>query len=115
MGITIAVGAQIGRFDAVAVMADLVRELADEFYKRIASRNPELNAYLTLSQERAYKQADRVDALVAAAKAPVDDKVMHATERLLLDTLACGLGAVDSPAPKATRRWAKRRTSPWGS
>jgi 2-methylcitrate dehydratase len=48
------------------------------------------------------------EALVAAAKAPVDDTVMHATERLLLDTLACGLGAVDSPAPRATRRWAKR-------
>jgi aspartyl-tRNA(Asn)/glutamyl-tRNA(Gln) amidotransferase subunit A len=44
------------------------RELAAEHYKRIAARNPELNAFLTLSQERAYAQADRIDALVAAGK-----------------------------------------------
>jgi aspartyl-tRNA(Asn)/glutamyl-tRNA(Gln) amidotransferase subunit A len=44
------------------------RELAAEHYKRIAARNPELNAFLALSEERAYRQADRVDALVAQAK-----------------------------------------------
>jgi aspartyl-tRNA(Asn)/glutamyl-tRNA(Gln) amidotransferase subunit A len=44
------------------------RELAQDYYKRIDARNPELNAYLTLSQERAFAQADRVDALVAAGK-----------------------------------------------
>ena len=48
------------------------------------------------------------ESLVAAAAASVDEKVMHADERLLLDTLGCGLGAVNSPAPKAARRWAKR-------
>lgn len=48
------------------------------------------------------------ESLVAAVSAPVDEKVMHAGERLLLDTLACGLGAVDAPAPAAARRWAKR-------
>jgi aspartyl-tRNA(Asn)/glutamyl-tRNA(Gln) amidotransferase subunit A len=41
------------------------RELATEFYGRIERRNPELNAYLTLSSERAYAQADRIDASVA--------------------------------------------------
>ena len=41
------------------------RELAAEFYARIAKRNPELNAYLTLSPERAYAQADRIDSAVA--------------------------------------------------
>ena len=41
------------------------RELAAEFYGRIERRNPELNAYLTLSPERAYAQADRIDASVA--------------------------------------------------
>jgi aspartyl-tRNA(Asn)/glutamyl-tRNA(Gln) amidotransferase subunit A len=41
------------------------RELVAEFYGRIDRRNPELNAYLTLSPERAYAQADRVDAAVA--------------------------------------------------
>jgi len=44
------------------------RELAADYYKRIDVRNPELNAYLTLSHDRAYAQADRVDSLVAAGK-----------------------------------------------
>ena len=44
------------------------RELAADYYKRIEARNAELNAYLTLSQERAFAQADRLDALVAAGK-----------------------------------------------
>jgi aspartyl-tRNA(Asn)/glutamyl-tRNA(Gln) amidotransferase subunit A len=44
------------------------RELAAEFYRRIAEDNSELNAYLTLSEDRAYAQADRVDALVASGK-----------------------------------------------
>jgi aspartyl-tRNA(Asn)/glutamyl-tRNA(Gln) amidotransferase subunit A len=41
------------------------RELATEFYGRIERRNHELNAYLTLSPERAYAQADRIDISVA--------------------------------------------------
>jgi aspartyl-tRNA(Asn)/glutamyl-tRNA(Gln) amidotransferase subunit A len=41
------------------------RELAADFYTRIERRNPELNAFLTLSEERAYTQADRVDAAIA--------------------------------------------------
>ncbi len=41
------------------------RELATEFYGRIERRNPELNAFLTLSPDRAYAQADRIDASVA--------------------------------------------------
>jgi aspartyl-tRNA(Asn)/glutamyl-tRNA(Gln) amidotransferase subunit A len=44
------------------------RELAADYYKRIEGRNAELNAYLTLSQDRAFTQADRVDALVATGK-----------------------------------------------
>ncbi len=44
------------------------RELAGEFYKKIEQRNPELNAFLTLSKERAFAQADKVDAMVAAGK-----------------------------------------------
>jgi aspartyl-tRNA(Asn)/glutamyl-tRNA(Gln) amidotransferase subunit A len=44
------------------------RELCTEFYKRIDARNPELNAFLALSPERARKQADKVDALIAAGK-----------------------------------------------
>jgi aspartyl-tRNA(Asn)/glutamyl-tRNA(Gln) amidotransferase subunit A len=41
------------------------RELAAEFYGRIDRRNGELNAFLTLSPERAYAQAGRIDAAVA--------------------------------------------------
>jgi aspartyl-tRNA(Asn)/glutamyl-tRNA(Gln) amidotransferase subunit A len=44
------------------------RELTAQFYKRIDARNAELNAYLALSPERAYAQADKVDALIAAGK-----------------------------------------------
>src|ERR1035437_4542057 len=45
-----------------------VRELAAEHYRRIEARNPELNSFLALSEQRAYAQADRIDALVAAGK-----------------------------------------------
>jgi aspartyl-tRNA(Asn)/glutamyl-tRNA(Gln) amidotransferase subunit A len=44
------------------------RELATEFFTRIDAQNPTLNAYLTLSPERAYAQADKIDALIAAGK-----------------------------------------------
>ena len=44
------------------------RELASDFYGRISARNAHLNAYLALSPERAYAQADKIDALVAAGK-----------------------------------------------
>jgi aspartyl-tRNA(Asn)/glutamyl-tRNA(Gln) amidotransferase subunit A len=44
------------------------RELAADFFKNIGARNKELNAYLALSPERAYAQADKIDALVAAGK-----------------------------------------------
>ncbi len=41
------------------------RELTAEFYARIEARNPQLNAFLTLSPERAYAQADHIDARIA--------------------------------------------------
>jgi aspartyl-tRNA(Asn)/glutamyl-tRNA(Gln) amidotransferase subunit A len=44
-------------------------ELTAEFYSRIEKRNPELNAFLTLSPERAYAQADRIDAAIARGSA----------------------------------------------
>jgi aspartyl-tRNA(Asn)/glutamyl-tRNA(Gln) amidotransferase subunit A len=40
-------------------------ELAASYYKRIEQINPRLNAYLSLTKERALAQADRVDALAA--------------------------------------------------
>src|SRR5271167_5155341 len=45
------------------------RELATDFYAQIARRNPELNAFLALCPERAYAQADRVDAAIAKGDA----------------------------------------------
>jgi aspartyl-tRNA(Asn)/glutamyl-tRNA(Gln) amidotransferase subunit A len=45
------------------------RELTAEFYTRIDRRNPELNAFLTLSPERAYAQADRVDTAISRGEA----------------------------------------------
>jgi len=55
--------------EAIAGKKVSARELAADYYKRIAARNGELNAFLTLCEERAYKQADRVDAMVSAGKA----------------------------------------------
>ena len=54
---------------ALAAKKISARELAAEYFSRIAAKNPQLNAYLALSEERAYAQADRVDAMVAAGKA----------------------------------------------
>src|SRR6202162_4629940 len=55
--------------EAIGARKISARELAAEYYKRIAARNGELNAYLTLSEERAYAQADRVDEMVAKGEA----------------------------------------------
>src|ERR1700726_570558 len=57
-----------GLQEALASKKISARELAADYYKRIEARNPELNAYLTLSKDRAFAQADRVDTLVAGGK-----------------------------------------------
>src|SRR5882672_11715852 len=54
--------------EALAAKKISARELAAEFYTRIEARNQELNAYLALSPERARRQTDRIDALVAEGK-----------------------------------------------
>jgi aspartyl-tRNA(Asn)/glutamyl-tRNA(Gln) amidotransferase subunit A len=54
--------------EAIAANKISARELAVEHFRRIAARNGELNAYLTLSEERAFAQADKIDAAVAAGK-----------------------------------------------
>ena len=51
--------------EALAAKSISARELTAEFCRRIEQRNPELNAYLALSPERAYKQADYIDGLVS--------------------------------------------------
>ena len=55
--------------DALAAKKISARKLAAEYFARIERRNPELNAFLTLSPERAYAQADRVDAAIARGEA----------------------------------------------
>ncbi len=45
------------------------RELVKEFYARIDQANPKLNIYLALSPERAFAQADRIDAAIGAGDA----------------------------------------------
>jgi aspartyl-tRNA(Asn)/glutamyl-tRNA(Gln) amidotransferase subunit A len=50
--------------EALAAKRISARELTAEFCRRIEQRNPELNAYLALSPERAYQQADYIDGLV---------------------------------------------------
>lgn len=45
------------------------RELVREFYARIEKQNPAFNIFLALSPERAYAQADKVDAAIAAGDA----------------------------------------------
>jgi aspartyl-tRNA(Asn)/glutamyl-tRNA(Gln) amidotransferase subunit A len=55
-------------WEAIAAKKASAREIAAEHYQRIAARNPEINAFLTLCEKRAYAQADRVDAMVAAGK-----------------------------------------------
>lgn len=54
--------------DALISKKISARELTAEFYRRIDRRNPELNAFLALSTERAFAQADRVDAAVASGE-----------------------------------------------
>jgi len=41
-------------------------DLANEYYSRIEAKNPELNVYLSLTKDRAFAQAARIDALAAA-------------------------------------------------
>ncbi len=55
--------------EALAAKRISARELTAEFCKRIEKRNPELNAFLALSPERAYKQADYLDGLIARGEA----------------------------------------------
>ncbi len=54
--------------DAISAKKASAREIAAEHFKRIAAKNTELNAFLTLSEDRAYAQADLIDAMVAAGK-----------------------------------------------
>jgi aspartyl-tRNA(Asn)/glutamyl-tRNA(Gln) amidotransferase subunit A len=79
------------------------RELTTDFYIKINRRNPELNAYLELSPERAYAQADKIDALIAAGKplpplggVPVAIKDVLSTRGI---TTTCGSKILENYVP----------------
>jgi aspartyl-tRNA(Asn)/glutamyl-tRNA(Gln) amidotransferase subunit A len=55
--------------EALLTKKTSARELAKDFYARIERNNPELNAFLALCPERAYAQADRVDAAITNGQA----------------------------------------------
>src|SRR5881392_2191250 len=52
--------------DALAAKKISARELLADFYKRIEAKNLQLNAYLALTPDRARRQADSIDNLIAA-------------------------------------------------
>jgi aspartyl-tRNA(Asn)/glutamyl-tRNA(Gln) amidotransferase subunit A len=54
--------------EALLAKKTSARELAKDFYGQIERRNPELNAFLALCPDRAYAQADRVDAALAQGR-----------------------------------------------
>jgi aspartyl-tRNA(Asn)/glutamyl-tRNA(Gln) amidotransferase subunit A len=54
--------------DALTAKRLTARELTTDFYIQINIRNSQLNAYLELAPERAYAQADKIDALIAAGR-----------------------------------------------
>jgi aspartyl-tRNA(Asn)/glutamyl-tRNA(Gln) amidotransferase subunit A len=59
----------IGRVkEALAAKKVSARELTAEFYRRIGEKNRELNAYLTLCEEKAYAQANKIDGMIAAGE-----------------------------------------------
>jgi aspartyl-tRNA(Asn)/glutamyl-tRNA(Gln) amidotransferase subunit A len=51
--------------DALTARKISARELTDDYFSRIDHYNPGLNAFLTLSKDRSYAQANKIDALVA--------------------------------------------------
>ena len=55
--------------DALRTKEISARELTKDFFARIENRNRELNAFLALSIDRAYAQADRIDAMIAKGDA----------------------------------------------
>src|SRR5262249_38888452 len=60
----------IGTADAVRRGEKSARESVEEALRRVAERNPALNAFVVLDGDLARKEADRVDALVARGSDP---------------------------------------------
>ena len=89
--------------EAIAAKKVSALELTGDFYKRIGAKNPELNAYLALSPERARRQAEKIDALVAAGQplpalegVPVAIKDVISTQGT---TTTCGSKILENHVP----------------
>ena len=54
--------------DTIARRKASAREIAADYFRRISAENDALNGYLTLCEERAYAQAERVDQMVRAGQ-----------------------------------------------
>jgi len=89
--------------DALRAKEISARELTKDFFSRIENRNRELNAFLALSIDRAYSQADRIDAMIAQgdelpplAGVPVAVKDVISTRDI---TTTCGSKILESYNP----------------
>jgi aspartyl-tRNA(Asn)/glutamyl-tRNA(Gln) amidotransferase subunit A len=89
--------------EALAARKISARELTADFFVRIAARNPELNAFLALSPERAYAKADEIDAAIAdgellppLAGVPVAIKDVLSTRGI---TTTCGSKILENYVP----------------
>jgi aspartyl-tRNA(Asn)/glutamyl-tRNA(Gln) amidotransferase subunit A len=54
---------------AIAAKQITASELAEQFYRKIKVEDPEIHAYLTLCEDRAFAQAKRIDGLVSKGAA----------------------------------------------
>ena len=54
--------------NAIAERQTTARALAEDFYTRIRQEDPEIGAFLTLSEDRAFAQAERIDKMAAEGK-----------------------------------------------
>ena len=89
--------------DALRAKEISAQELTKDFFARIENRNRELNAFLALSLERAYAQADRIDAMIAKGNAlpplagvPIAVKDVISTRDI---TTTCGSKILESYNP----------------
>jgi aspartyl-tRNA(Asn)/glutamyl-tRNA(Gln) amidotransferase subunit A len=89
--------------DALRAKEISARELTKDFFARIENRNRQLNAFLALSIERAYAQADRIDAIIAKGDAlpplagvPIAVKDVISTRGI---TTTCGSKILESYNP----------------
>jgi aspartyl-tRNA(Asn)/glutamyl-tRNA(Gln) amidotransferase subunit A len=89
--------------DALRTKEISARELTKDFFARVENRNRQLNAFLALSIERAYAQADRIDAMIGKGNAlpplagvPIAVKDVISTRDI---TTTCGSKILESYNP----------------